>query len=237
MVTETAFALQLGSDSTAAYCRLEESRHTVVYPWLADVVAARQPRVVLDYGAGDGRFLGELHRRHRCELWYFDPTPAMREIATATLAGPGARMFKAAADIPSGQADALVSIAVWMALPTEADCLSYLHHVARSLAVRGTAHLVTTHPCFREERFSTFKTGFCNNNYLENGRSFSVELHTRAARVMLTDHHWNLSAMVGQVLRSGLAITGLHELGDRATAGSRPSPRGAPWLCLEVRRA
>src|SRR3712207_3271156 len=102
MITTELLPLEFAPEPAASYSQLEESRHTVVYPWLAKAIAALKPRVVLDYGAGDGRFLEELSRLHSCDLWHFDPSPAMRQIAAAKLTRHNARFFETAGELPIG---------------------------------------------------------------------------------------------------------------------------------------
>jgi hypothetical protein len=128
--------------------------------------------------------------------------------------------------------DVVASIAIWMTLPRHQDCVEYLSEQRRLLRQGGTAFVVVTHPCFREEVFSSFKTQFSNDCYLETGTPFFVEVFDREKRVDFVDYHWNLSAMLDQSKEAGLSLAGLTELHD-ATGGN---PRGAPWLCFEFRK-
>ena len=45
-----------------------ESRHLVVFPWLIEAILELRPTSVLDYGAGDGKFLAELRQQFAGEL-------------------------------------------------------------------------------------------------------------------------------------------------------------------------
>jgi hypothetical protein len=86
-----------------------------------------------------------------------------------------------------------------------------------------------THPCFREERYSSFKTQFKNDGYLRDGIPFTVDVFDRDRAVQFVDYHWNLSTMLRQSREVGFQLLAVTELPD-ATGGN---PRGAPWLCFE----
>ena len=93
--------------------------------------------------------------------------------------------------------------------------------------------VVVTHPCFREESYSSFKTQFNNEDYLQNGSSFGVEVFDRDKAIQFVDYHWNLSTMLKQSREVGFRMLALAKLPD-APGGN---PRGAPWLCFEFDKA
>ena len=68
-----------------------------------------------------------------------------------------------------------------MTLPSYEACLRYLAEQHR-LRCEGRAFIVVTHPCFREESYSSFKTQFNNEDYLQNGASFGVEVSLTGTR-------------------------------------------------------
>ena len=53
----------------------------------------------------------------------------------------------------------------------------------------GMAFVVVTHPCFREERYSSFKTQFKNDSYLRDGIPFTVDVFDRDRAVQFVDYH------------------------------------------------
>jgi SAM-dependent methyltransferase len=209
-----------------------ESRHLVVFPWLIAAVRELAPGSVLDYGGGDGRFLAALRKEFRGELWHYDPSPALTSKAMHHLKAADVRLCQDPKSLKDATIDVVTSIAVWMTLPSYQVCLEYLREQHRLLRPGGRAFVVVTHPCFREERYSSFATQFKNESYLEEGPPFAVEVFDRENRVQFMDYHWNLSTMLKQSREVGFGLGALTELPD-AAGGNR---RGAPWLCFEFHK-
>jgi SAM-dependent methyltransferase len=216
-----------------AFSDILESRHLVVFPWLIDAVLRQEPASVLDYGGGDGKFLAELRRHFAGELWLYEPSRALAAKARRLLKGANVRFCESPRSLPDGTLDVVCSIAVWMTLPGYEACLDYLREQHRLLRSGGAAFIVVTHPCFREERYSSFKTRFKDEGYLQAGIPFEVEVFDRDSRVHFTDYHWNLSAMLRQSKEAGFSLSDLTELPDVADG----NPRGSPWLCFAFRKA
>jgi SAM-dependent methyltransferase len=210
-----------------------ESRHLVVFPWLIEAILELRPTSVLDYGAGDGKFLAELRQQFAGELWHYDPSPALEAKAKQLLGSADVRFCQDAKSLGSQSIDVVSSIAVWMTLPSHQACLQYLAEQHRLLRHEGRAFIVVTHPCFREESYSSFKTQFKNEDYLQDGVAFGVEVFDRDKAVHFVDYHWNLSTMLKQSREVGFQLLVLTELPD-ATGGN---PRGTPWLCFEFGKA
>jgi hypothetical protein len=119
-----------------------------------------------------------------------------------------------------------------MTLPSYEACLRYLAEQHR-LRCEGRAFIVVTHPCFREESYSSFKTQFNNEDYLQSGASFGVEVFDRDKAIQFVDYHWNLSTMLKQSREVGFRMLALAELPD----APGDNPRGAPGLCFEFDKA
>ncbi len=111
-------------------------------------------------------------------------------------------------------------------------CFRYLAEQHR-LRCEGRAFIVVTHPCFREESYSSFKTQFNNEDYLQSGASFGVEVFDRDKAIQFVDYHWNLSTMLKQSREVGFRMLALAELPD----APGDNPRGAPGLCFEFDKA
>jgi hypothetical protein len=119
-----------------------------------------------------------------------------------------------------------------MTLPSCEACLRYLAEQHR-LRCEGRAFIVVTYPCFREESYSSFKTQFNNEDYLQNGASFGVEVFDRDKAIQFVDYHWNLSTMLKQSREVGFRMLALAEPPD----APGDNPRGAPGLCFEFDKA
>jgi SAM-dependent methyltransferase len=214
------------------FTNILESRHLVVFPWLVASIMRLAPHSVLDYGGRDGKFLAALREQFAGELWYYDPSAHLAANAERLLRGANVRFSPNPKSLADESMDVVVSVAVWMMLPNHQDCVDYLSEQRRLLRQGGTAFIVMTHPCFREEVYSSFKTAFRNDRYLETGTPFAVEVFDREKGVDFVDYHWNLSAMLRQSNEAELRLAQLTELPDAASG----NPRGAPWLCLEFRK-
>lgn len=222
-------AVWLSEADDNRFSSIKESKHYVVFPWLVDAVVKRKPAIVLDYGAGDGRFLESLRKKFDGELWHYDPSETLREIAKERLAGWRAHFLDSPQAAPAESVDIAVSTAVWMTIGTHEGCVDYLKAQFRLLKPKGRAFVVVTHPCFREEKYSTFNTDFDDGFYLNNGLEFSVSVFDARTEVSFSDYHWNLSAMLDQASEAGFRLVALAELPD-VDAGNK---RGAPWLVFD----
>ena len=214
------------------YSSLIETRHTVVFPWLVKTILQRTPSSVLDYGAGDGFLLEQLRKVFDGELLYFDPSPAFETAARRRLHNKDVVFYPSPQSLPQDRLDIIASTAVWMTIDTYEGCVEYLAAQHRALRPGGAALITVTHPCFRQEKYSTFATQFKNEHYLEEGVPFVVSIFAKEKRIEFTDYHWNLSTMVRQASDVGFRLRYLTELADVAD-GNR---RGAPWICLEFQK-
>ncbi len=222
----------LPSRSERVYSSIRESREYVVFPWLIKAILERTPSSVMDFGAGDGGFLNQLQDNFGGELWYYDPSSAFRAIARARLRQSGVKFCTSPQSLRDESIDIITSTAVWMTISTYDGCAQYLASQHRILKPGGSALISVTHPCFREENYSTFKTDFRDENYLKLGQAFHVVIADESQAVSLTDFHWNLSTMIRQATEVGFQVAGLHELADIPGGNSR----GASWLCFEFRK-
>src|ERR1044071_7859928 len=96
------------------------------FPWLIEAILELRPTSVLDYGAGDGKFLAELRQQFAGELWHYDPSPALEAKAKQLLGSADVRFCQDAKSLGSQSIDVVSSIAVWMTLPSHQACLQYL---------------------------------------------------------------------------------------------------------------
>jgi hypothetical protein len=222
----------LSEAKDSLYSEIKETRHFVVFPWMVEAILQKGPASVMDYGAGDGRFLEALRRRFDGELWYCDPSASFLRISQDRLRANGIRICETLRSADHPIVDIVTSTAVWMTIPTYNGCLEYLDSQMRVLTAGGTALIAVTHPCFREEAYSSYRTSFTNERYRESGFPFAVSLFDGTRELTLTDHHWNLETMVQQANYIGFRIVSLTELQDVPSGNSR----GSPWLCFELRK-
>lgn len=216
----------------APYSRIAESRRSLVFPLVISTIVDSAPESVFDFGGGDGEFLRLLRDQFQGQLSYFDPDQSAAEIASRRLRELDVEIVGGTSELPVGRVDAVVSNAVWMTLKTDEDCVEYLRVINRALKPEGRGLISVTHPCFREERFSTFAAKFDLRDYLADGLPFTVSISDGEHSIEICDYHWSLSAMLRQLKMAGLSLVGLNEISDLPSG----SKRGAPWLLLEVVR-
>lgn len=210
----------------------EESRLQLVFPFVRDLLVERGVKTLLDYGGGDGRFALSLKLAGISHIAVYDPSEQMRSLAQEICAGNDIRILAALDHLHDHSFDAVTLNAVWMCLETESAVRSVFHEAQRLLAPGGALIASVTHPCFRENTFSTFSTEFRNEDYLRNGTQFAVRVSDGTDLVTLRDTHWNLSAMSRQLAEAGFSIDRLFELPDLPSA----APHGvSPWLIITAR--
>ncbi len=213
------------------YSEIDESRFKTVFPKTLEILDHLNCQWLLDFGAGDGRFVEEwLSRNPNAKAVAYDPAPEMVNRARNRLQrfGNRAKVIRDLNEIQGESFDVVTFHAVWMCLPTVDDCLDCLRSAYRLLAERGKFIASVTHPCFRDRQFSTFRTSFDMTNYGLNGTSFQVTIFDERKNLTITDYHWNLSEMSRQLKQSGFVIDEIVELRD---VEWRPNPYYA-WLII-----
>src|SRR6187399_2765166 len=90
-----------------------------------------------------------------------------------------------------------------------------------------------TLPMNENELKKPWRTQFKNEDYLQNGASFGVEVVDRDKAIQFVDYHWNLSTMLKQSREVGFRMLALAVLPD----APGDNPRGAPGLCFEFDKA
>lgn len=218
-----------------AYTGIHESRMSIVYPFVGRQIRQNQASSVLDFGGGDASFLVD-HVAKTASVAHFDISPAMRQMARSNLADrENAVVFNKASEIPSDAFDCVVAIAVWMELPSKRVAVNVLRSINRAMKREAKLIAAVTHPCFREESYSSFKTNFSNASYLKSGLPFEATISDGTNEVIFCDFHWNLQDMSMQLAQADMRISGLYELGDAPRAGV--TTRGSPWLILEATKS
>jgi SAM-dependent methyltransferase len=211
---------------------IEESRTTLVFPRVRELITRSGIRRLLDYGGGNGSFALSCLELGLESLVTFDPSEVMTEFAHQRCQGTAVGVIHDLEVVPSESFDGIIMNAVWMCFETEEDVLKNLQTVSRLLPTRGRLICSVTHPCFRDEAFATFRTNFDQEDYLSNGVPFDVFITDGSHSVTIRDTHWNLAGMSRHLEQSGFAICRLHEIPDHANPmGNRAA---SPWLIVEA---
>src|SRR5919108_5441123 len=159
-----------------AYFHIDDPHERAVLTFVRDKLRTFQPKRLLDYGGGDGKFAVLCAESLPVqEIVTYDPAPRMTSLAQSLCAAfTQIRVTDTINQVQSGTFDVVTFNAVWMCLTSHQACLETLSEIASLL--RSNGHLVAsvTHPCFRTWKFSDYSTDFNNRDYFNDGTLFNV---------------------------------------------------------------
>ena len=219
-----------------AYFEMDDPEGRAVLTFIREKLTTLQPKRLLDYGGGDGKFAVLCAESLSLqEIVTYDPAPRMTSLARALCADfKQIRVTEATEEIQSGRFDVVTFNAVWMCLTSREACLDTLSEIARLLRSNGRLIASVTHPCFRTCEFSNYFTDFNNSDYFNDGTLFNVTIHNEKRELHIVDTHWSLAAMSSQLNESGFVIENLYEL-PRSTNGSSEC-NASLWLVIIARK-
>ena len=215
-----------------AYFEIDDPEGRAVLTFIREKLTKLQPKRLLDYGGGDGKFAVLCAESLPLqEIVTYDPAPRMTSLARSLCANfKQIRVTAAIEEIQSGIFDVVTLNGVWMCLTSREACLDVLSDVARLLRSSGRLIASVTHPCFRTRKFSNYFTDFNNRDYSNDGTLFNVTIYDGKRELRIVDVHWSLTAMTSQLNESGFVIENLYEL-PRSTSGSS-QPDASLWLVI-----
>jgi SAM-dependent methyltransferase len=219
-----------------AFFEVDDPEERAVLGFIRDKLATLQPKRLLDYGGGDGKFAVLCAESLPLqEIVTYDPAPRMTSLAQSLCANfKQIRVTDAIQEIQSGIFDVVTFNGVWMCLTSREACLDTLSEIARLLPSNGRLIASVTHPCFRTCRFPNYSTDFDNGDYFSDGTLFNVTIRDGKRELHIVDTHWSLTAMSSQLNESGFVIENLHEL-PRSTNGSNQHDASL-WLVIVARK-
>ena len=219
-----------------AYFDMDDPQERAVLRFIREKLKTLQPKRLLDYGGGDGKFAAFCAESLPLqEIVTYDPAPRMTSLARSVCADfKQILVTDAIEQIESGIFDVVTFNGVWMCLTSREACLDTLSQIARLLRSNGRLVASVTHPCFRTCKFSDYFTDFNNRDYFNDGTLFNVTIRDGTRELHIVDVHWNLTAMSSQLNQSGFAIENLYEL-PRSTSGSNEHDASL-WLVIVARK-
>jgi SAM-dependent methyltransferase len=219
-----------------AYFDVDDPEGRTVLAFIREKLTTLQPKRLLDYGGGDGKFAVLCAESLSLqEIVTYDSAPRMTSLARSLCADfKQIRVTEAIEEIQSGIFDVVTFNGVWMCLTSHEACLDALSEIARLLRWHGRLVASVTHPCFRTCRFSNYFTDFNNRDYFNDGTLFNVTIDEGKRDLHIVDTHWNLTAMSSQLNESGFVIENLYEL-PRSTSGSSQHDASL-WLVIVARK-
>src|SRR5690349_8338827 len=219
-----------------AYSEMDDPEERAVLTFIREKLTKLQPKRLLDYGGGDGKFAVLCAESLSIqEIVTYDPAPRMTALARSLCAEfKQIRVTGAIEEIQSGIFDVVTFNGAWMCLTTREACVATLSEIARLLRSNGRLVASVTHPCFRTWKFSNYFTDFNNRDYFNDGTLFNVTIHDGDHELHIVDTHWSLTAMNSQLRESGFVIENLYEI-PRSTNGSG-QPDASLWLVVVARK-
>src|SRR5258708_7206139 len=207
-----------------------------VLAFIREKLTALQPKRLLDYGGGDGKFAVLCAESLSLqEIVTYDPAPRMTALARSLCADfKQIHVTEALEEVQPGIFDVVTFNGVWMCLTSHEACLDTLSEIARLL--RSNGHLIAsvTHPCFRTCKFSNYFTDFNNSDYFNDDTLFNVTIYNGKPEFHIVDTHWSLTAMNSQLNKSGFVIENLYELPGPTNGSSEPN--ASLWLVIIARK-
>jgi SAM-dependent methyltransferase len=219
-----------------AFFDVDDPEGRAVLAFIREKLTTLQPKRLLDYGGGDGKFAVLCAESLSLqEIVTYDPAPRMTSLARSLCADfKQIRVTEATEEIQSGIFDVVTFNGVWMCLTSHKACLDALSAIARLLRPNGRLVASVTHPCFRTCRFSNYFTDFNNRDYFNDGTLFNVTIYNEKRELHIVDAHWSLTAMSSQLNESGFVIENLYEL-PHSTSGSNQDDASL-WLVIIARK-
>ncbi|HMQ07564.1 MAG TPA: class I SAM-dependent methyltransferase [Saprospiraceae bacterium] len=213
-----------------------ESRKIILHPRMAELIRQKNGVKILDYGCGDGSFIQHLH--HKCEIALYDISKEILEKAEKNLKIYNPKVHIDRTTIPDNYFDYVIFSLVMMMIPTKAEIIEELRKIQSSLRWDGIAIIAITHPCFRQEVFSTFQTAYSkgkNFKYFQEGEKFEVwirDIHLELSTT-LYDYHWTLETTINLITGSGLTIRNFIEIPDHVKNHSYYNSSFSPYIIIE----
>ena len=219
-----------------AYSEIADPEGRPVLTLVREKLKTLQPKRLLDYGGGDGKFAVLCAESLPLQqIVTYDLAPRMTSLARSVCADlKQIDVTETTQEIPSGTFDVVTFNGVWMCLTSRQACLDTLSEIARLLHPNGILIASVMHPCFRECKFSNYSTDFDNRDYFKEGTLFNVTIYDEKRELHIVDTHWSLIAMSSQLNESGFVIENLYELPHSSDESNQYT--ASLWLIIVARK-
>ena len=221
----------------AKYSKIEnESRKSIVFPAIKDLIGNSTKIKILDYGCGDGSFLEVLS--NQIEIGLYDISSKALKLAEKRFSDRKLTIYQNADDIPVKHYDFIVCSLVLMTIETEEGLIEVFEDLKRCKSENGKVIIAITHPCFRQFHFSSFHAEYAKGkrfNYFNNGEKFLVQIKdlNNNKYISFYDYHWSLSKMLSLLFNAGLKMTKFIELSDTINTEITQNNLVPPYIVIE----
>lgn len=211
-----------------------DSRLTLLLPKIASLVNKLKPTRVLDYGCGEGHLVPLINAK---QILLYDISPEMLSIAKSSFGSKEQCSFLNSLAAKEGSVDVVIMSLVLITMSTEEEMNGALKDAYHMLRSKGKLVIGTTHPAFRDKKFSTFYTNFEAKNYKKDFTPIKVYLETNEGdKIEINDYHKSIACLVRLLSHAGFMISSLTELADVDVGVLKGNTDFPPYLILECEK-
>jgi SAM-dependent methyltransferase len=227
--------------SPEEYANLKnESRKTILFPAVSNLIPLQAGDSILDYGGGDGGFL-ELFINNNVHKYLYDPSEGMIEFARRN------RCTIEEFDISDEKLqanffDAITLIHVVTVIREDAELQRIFLRIHEIMKDDGAFVLGMTHPAFKNNFFSTFHTDFSINKveyeYLKNCLPYYVHLQGEKENEYLSFecYHRSISMVMNTLIDTGFSISKVLEVEDKDFRNPNKKYNFPPFLIIKSKK-
>lgn len=206
----------------------------VAYKKIAECVNESSFINILDYGCGDGKqisFLDESKNIHLYDINEKALTQAIENNSERKI-----KVYNSCMEIPSNTFNIVICSLVLMCIDNEDEFFETIKTFNRVLKNDSELILLITHPAFRMEEFSYYKTIFNKPfDYFKEGTPFKVLFKNLETDNIITDYHWSLSFTLNSLIKNGFNLIEFIEMKDCKSSLGFENKTHSPYLLLKFK--
>lgn len=215
----------------------EESRKTILFPAVAELISLTKDDKILDYGGGDGGFL-EFFISNDIQKYLYDPSKGMIEFAKKNRQTIKKSQFNDD-KFSNNFFDAATLIHVVTVIRENSELEKIFRRIHELLKDKGVFVIGMTHPAFKNNYFSTFHTDFSTNEvqyeYLKDELPYFVHLNGDKDNefVSFECYHRPISTVLNLLIGSGFCIEKVLEIEDKDIKNPHKKYYFPPFLIIK----
>lgn len=219
---------------------VNESRRTILHPKIGEIIKGSNRRI-LEYGCGDGSLIEVITKNKNNEISIYDVSEKALDFTRSVLPEPKPYIFKEIQEIYENYFDYVIFSLVLVTMKRKSDIKTVLKAIHGFLKKDGILIFASTHPCFRQNYFSTFHTSYSENqnfDYLNEGEKFRVTIvdNDNKKKLSFFDYHWSLSFTINSLLEANLNVSNVIELPDIVNAQKQSNKSHCPYIIIQCQK-
>lgn len=226
-------------DSPKAYFEIPSySILNSLFPAILEIIRDSNPRNLLDFGCGDGRFTEKVPENIHVSI--YDISKKVIKLAESRLKNRIFDIYYETNDISKSTYELIVVSMVLICVENDRKYHQVISQVFDCLKHKGLAIFAIPHPCFRQYKFSDFYTSYSEKKpfgYFQNEEPFEVTVFDKKANksVKIIDYHRTLSFTLNAIIKAGFIITGTIETPDDLS-DSDANTLSPPFLIIKAKK-